>query len=102
MKAYPVFQSEVRSFTTFNTLEKVAYSASASFVSLAVGIWINASFSGAPTPEGTVLSHVVAPGLCGLSLVAVGLAILANRLRKSVWTAIDRESKSDIDLPPTV
>jgi hypothetical protein len=97
VKAYPVFQSEVRSFSTFNTLEKVAYSASASFVSLAAGIWINASFSGAPTPEGAILSHLVAPGLCGLSIITLGLAFMANRLRKSVWVTIDRESKSETE-----
>jgi hypothetical protein len=100
VKAYPVFQSEVRSFSTFNTLEKVAFSAAASFVSLAGGIWINASFTGTPTPEGTILSRVVAPGLCGLALIALILAILAIRLRKSVWLAIDKESASEAEMLP--
>ena len=100
VKTYAVFESEIRSFSTFNALEKLAFSAATSFVSLAAGIWINAAFAGSATAAGTILSCVVAPGFCVLALVALLSAVWAIRRRKFVWSAIDRESRSEIE--PTI
>jgi hypothetical protein len=94
VKIYPVFESEVRSLSAFNTLGNVAFSVAASLASTATGIWINAAFAGNPTAEGTILSRVFAPCLCALALAVLLLALWAIRQRKSVWSAIDRESKS--------
>jgi hypothetical protein len=100
VKIYAVFESEIRSFGTFNTLEKLAFSAASGLASLAAAIWINAAFAGSATTAGTILSWVVAPVFCALALAALLSAKWAMRQRKSVWLAIDRESRSEI--APTI
>jgi hypothetical protein len=96
VRAYAVFESEIRTISFFNTLATVAFSVGAAFVSIAAGIWTNASFVGSNPlpPEGAVLAKFVAPTLCGLALIAFSLGGWAIYSRRSVWTAISQQSQS--------
>lgn len=94
MKVFGVLESEVRMITMFNTLSTTFFSISASLVSIAIGIWVNGAFVTQMTPEGKILSGTVAPILCVLALVFVGLAIWARISRGSTWRAIQEESRT--------
>jgi hypothetical protein len=92
VSAYPVFENEIRSISTFNSLSIACFSIMSAFVSFAVGIWINAFFIENPPPEGRVLSHVGAPASCVVAVNAAGLGIWAIRPRSNAWKDIRRES----------
>ena len=96
VKVYGVLESEVRMITVFNTLSTTFFSLSASVASIAIGIWTNAAYAGAPTAAGTILSGVIAPGLCALSLIFLAVAIWARMSRGTTWSLIQQESKQKI------
>lgn len=91
VSAYPVFENEIRSISTFNSLSIVCFSIMSAFVSFAVGIWVNAFFVENPPPEGRVLSHLGAPACCVVAAIAGGLGIWAIRSRSNAWKDIRRE-----------
>ena len=93
MKAYAIFENEVRQISMWNALAGVFSSAGAACLSFAVGIWTNASFAEKLTAEGTVMSHFAAPGLCAMTVVFWILAIWAIVSRSKLWSAIKSESK---------
>src|SRR5690349_20980146 len=93
LKVYAVLESEVKTFAMFNSLSTGCFSAGASLVSIAVGIWTNAAFVTEPTPAGEILAGVVAPALCALSLLFVIAGLVARSMRGTALEAIRRESK---------
>lgn len=98
MRVYGIFESEVTSISMMNSLATSAFSIASALLSFAVAIWINATFYQTLTPEAVVLSHVVAPGLCVLSVAGCGLGAFALISRRGTWRAIQQESRSRI--PP--
>jgi hypothetical protein len=94
VRVYGIFESEVTSISMMNSLATLAFSGASAFLSFAVAIWTNATFYQTLTPEAVVLSHLVAPGLCVLSVVGYGLGASALISRRGTWRAIQRESRS--------
>ncbi len=92
VQAYPVFESEIRSISTLNTLSAVCFSVMSAFISFAVAIWVTALFVQKPPPEGIILSEVAAPACCVVAVVAAGLGIWAIYSRSNAWKDIRRES----------
>jgi hypothetical protein len=93
VKAYAVFENEVKTISMWNTLAGVFASTGAATSSFAIGIWTSASFVDKLTPEGAVLSRFAAPGLCVVTVILWSLAIWAIVSRARVWSAIRKESK---------
>jgi hypothetical protein len=93
VSAYAVFENEISTITVFNTLSSLAWAIGSALLSFAIGIWTNAQFVEKMSPEGTVLAHVVAPGLCALTLVAYGLGLWAISARGKTWRAVRAQSK---------
>jgi hypothetical protein len=93
VKAYAIFEHEVRSISMWNTLAGVFTSVGAAALSYATGIWTNASFAEKLTAEGTVMSHFVAPTLCVIAIVCWFVAGWAIVSRAKTWNAIRAESK---------
>jgi hypothetical protein len=83
VRAYPVFENEIRSISTFNSLSSICFSFMSAFVSFAVAIWVSALFVDKPPAEGVILSHVVAPACCVGAVVAACLADRAETARNS-------------------
>jgi hypothetical protein len=96
VKAYAVFEHEVRTISLWNTLAGVFSAIGAAFLSFAIGIWTNASFAEKLTAEGIVMSHFVAPALCVFAAVSWIIAGWAIYSRARTWTAIRSESKQPI------
>lgn len=94
VKVFGVLESEVRMISMFNTLSTAFFSASASLASIAIGIWVHGAFVEKLTPEGIILAKVVAPILCTMALIFIGLGIWARKSRGSTWQAIREESKT--------
>jgi hypothetical protein len=92
VQAYPVFENEIRSISTLNSLSAVFFSIMSAFISFAVGIWVNALFVQNPPPEGKLLSEVAAPACCVAAVVAACLGIWAVCSRSNAWKDIRRES----------
>lgn len=95
MKAYAIVEGEVRTISMMNGLATVFFSAATMFLGFAIGIWTNAAFYETLNPEGKILAHVVAPVLCGMTVLGVILGFWALRNRGTTWDAIRRESKTE-------
>jgi hypothetical protein len=94
MRAFAIAEHEVRTISMMNTLATIFFSIGTTCLGVAIGIWTNAMFYEKLTPEGTILSHVAAPGLCVFWLIFVVLGFWALRSRSATWEAIRRESLS--------
>jgi hypothetical protein len=94
VKVFGILESEARMISTFNTLSTTFFSVSSGLASIAIGIWVNGSFSEKATPAGDLLAHFAAPALCVLAVVFLCLAIWARISRGSTWDTIQRESKT--------
>jgi hypothetical protein len=94
VKAYAVFENEFDTISRLNALSTVWFSLCSAFASLAIGIWVNAAFVDKLTPQGDILCHVVAPGLCSASVVTLMLGGWSVLSRRSTWSKIRRESVS--------
>lgn len=94
VKVFGVLESEARMISMFNTLSTTFFAVSSGLTSVAIGIWVNASFVEKATPTGELLSRFAAPALCCLALIFAGLGIWARSSRGSTWDAIQRESKT--------
>jgi RsiW-degrading membrane proteinase PrsW (M82 family) len=92
MRAFAIVEHEVRTISMMNTLGTIFFSVGTTCLGFAVGIWTNAMFYDTLTPEGRILSHVIAPFLCGLAFVLGCLGVWAFRSRSTTWDAIRRES----------
>jgi hypothetical protein len=92
VSAYPVFENEIQSISTFNSLSSVCFSVMSAFISFAVAIWVSSLFVEKPPAEGVILSHVVAPACCVGAFVAACLGFWAIRSRSNTWQNIRRDS----------
>lgn len=95
VRAYPVFENEIKTFNLFNTLATIAIAIGSSFLSFAVGILTNAMFVEDVTAAGEIMSRVVAPVLGILAVVAFILSVWAAKSRGTTWDTIKNESSSD-------
>ncbi|MGO8844296.1 MAG: hypothetical protein ACLQFI_02910 [Methylocella sp.] len=93
VKAYAVFEHEVRTISMWNTLAGVFSAFGAASLSFAIGIYTNASFAEKLTAEGIVMLHFVAPALGVIAVLSWSLAVWAIYSRRGTWTAIRTESK---------
>jgi RsiW-degrading membrane proteinase PrsW (M82 family) len=93
VKAYAIFENEIQTITMSNTLASVFWAVGIASLSFAVGIWTNAEFVEKLTPEGSILSHVIAPALCVVTVICWALAVWAMCPRRGTWTAVRSESK---------
>jgi hypothetical protein len=94
VKTYAIFENEVHTISMWNTLAGVFTSAGAATLSFAIGIWTNAAFAEKATAEGNILSHVVVPAFCVVTLICSGIAIWAIVSRRGTWTASSRSETS--------
>ncbi|MCB1470842.1 MAG: hypothetical protein KDK08_27625 [Rhizobiaceae bacterium] len=93
MKAYPVFESEINSFSVFNGLAMISFSIASALFALAAGIITSAIFAETLTPAAAILTKFVAPILIIASLVALVVGLVANVKRANVWSQIQKETK---------
>jgi hypothetical protein len=93
VRVYAVLDTELREVAFFNTLANIFLSVGSGLFSIAVGIWIGATFADRPTPEGTVLAHFMAPVLCVLAVACGGIALWALNARKSAISVIREQSE---------
>jgi hypothetical protein len=99
MKAFAIVENEVRTISMMNTLAIIFFSIGTTLLGYAVGIWTNSMFADKLTPEGSILSHVIAPILCALALTLGCLGIWAIRSRSTTWNAIRQESFRETPKP---
>jgi hypothetical protein len=102
VRAYAIFENEVRTISMWNTFAGVFFSLGAASLSFAVGIWTNWSFAVSMPPEGSILSRFVAPALCLVTLVFWGLALWAVYSRRQTWNAVRTESKQPTSADDTL
>src|SRR5580704_13540876 len=78
VKAYAIFENEVRTISMWNTLAGVFASAGAASLSFAIGIWTSAAFVAEKLPpEGAVLSRFAAPAFCIATVIFWFIALWA-------------------------
>jgi hypothetical protein len=94
MKAYAVYEDEVNSLSYLNTQSTIFFAVSASFISFAVSIWINAIFYTDLTPAGQIASGYIAWMLLLIGIIFAALAAHAVRKRATAWRSIIRGSTS--------
>jgi hypothetical protein len=92
VRAYAVYEHEVDSISRLNGLSSIFFSLSASLVSIAAGVWVNAAFVDKLGAEGRILCWVIAPALCLFSVIFSGLGYWAVRSRRTVWGDIKQQS----------
>ena len=97
VRVFAVLESELHTLTFFNLLSTVFFSIGASLASIAIGVWVSASFTGKLTPEGAVLKAFGAPVLVVLAVVSFGIGIWAMHSKKSSLTTIREQSSTKTD-----
>jgi len=94
VNAYAVFEPEIESFSTLNTIATVAISLASGFISMAIGIEANAAFAKDMTPAGEIMAYFVAPGLVILGVIAGVVAGKSIASRRTAWQAVKAQSKA--------
>lgn len=96
VRVFAIQEGEVDSIALANTLSTVFFSIFSGLATLALSIWVNASFysSTAMPPAAEVLCKFGAPICVALSLVFLALGFWIRRRRSSTWERIQKESKA--------
>jgi hypothetical protein len=93
VRAYAIFENEVRTISMWNTLSSIFSAISLAFFGIAVGIGTTYAFTDKVTPEGNILFHFAAPACCIITLICAVVAGYAVYSRGAAWRAIRAESK---------
>jgi ABC-type glycerol-3-phosphate transport system permease component len=97
MNIYPVAEHELESLSLMSTLNQALVAIGIGLISLAVGVFVTYAFSETVTPEGNVLTKLVAPLLVLFGVVALGLCKWTLNKRRMIWGRIVAESKNISD-----
>ncbi len=98
MMCYVVQENELKQLSNLNTQALILFSIGSALLSIALTIWLDASFEQTLTPIAQLLVSYAAPFLTFLSIVVYGFGIWVLCARKSFLKTIRKESNRKADI----